>query len=149
MKITNVSSKSNELNSVLDKHFHGTINKARLKLISHFICALCKVQTVTFSKLANAFDSTSKAESSLRRIQRFISGFALDGDLIAKLVFSLLPKQEKYILSIDRTNWKFGELDINIFMLGVVYQGVAFPLLFTMLPKRGNSNSKERIDFHC
>ncbi len=25
-------------------------------------------------------------------------------------------------------------------------KGVAFPLLFTMLPKRGNSNSQERID---
>jgi len=31
-------------------------------------------------------------------------------------------------------------------MLGIVYQGVAFPLLFKMLPKRGNSNSQERID---
>ncbi len=33
-----------------------------------------------------------------------------------------------------------------IFMLGVVYEGVAFPLLFAMLPKRGNSSSKERIE---
>ena len=31
-------------------------------------------------------------------------------------------------------------------MLGVVYQGVAFPLLFKMLPKRGNSNTNERIE---
>ena len=31
-------------------------------------------------------------------------------------------------------------------MLGVVYKGVAFPLLFTMLNKRGNSNSQERIN---
>jgi hypothetical protein len=31
-------------------------------------------------------------------------------------------------------------------MLGIVYQGVAFPLLFTMLPKKGNSNSQERIE---
>jgi hypothetical protein len=31
-------------------------------------------------------------------------------------------------------------------MLGILYKGVAFPLLFTMLYKRGNSNSKERID---
>jgi transposase len=30
-------------------------------------------------------------------------------------------------------------------MLGVVYQGVAFPLLFSMLKKRANSNSQERI----
>jgi len=31
-------------------------------------------------------------------------------------------------------------------MLGVVYEGVAFPLLFTKLAKRGNSNSQERLD---
>ena len=31
-------------------------------------------------------------------------------------------------------------------MLGVVYKGVAFPLLFSMLDKRGNSNCQERID---
>ncbi len=126
MKKTNAYSKSTELNAVLSDFFQGTINKARLRLISHFICALCKVQTVTFSKLANGFDSTSKAESSLRRIQRFISGYTLDRDLIAKLVFGLLPKQEKYILSIDRTNWKFGELNIvtihpvNLFIFNVL-----------------------------
>ncbi len=31
-------------------------------------------------------------------------------------------------------------------MLGVVYKGVAFPLLFSMLDKRGNSNAEERIN---
>jgi len=31
-------------------------------------------------------------------------------------------------------------------MLGIVYKGVAFPLLFTTLNKQGNSNTKERID---
>ncbi len=64
---------------------------------------------------------------------------------IARLVFNLLPKQVKLILSIDRINWKFGQTNINIFMLGIVYKAVAFPLLFTMLGKR-NSNSEERID---
>lgn len=145
MKKANVSPKSIELFRVLDTQFGGKINKARLELIVLFISALCKVQTVTFSKLSAAFDASAKQESSLRRIQRFIAGFSLDRDLIARLIFSLLPAQKKYILSIDRTNWKFGEKDINIFMLGIVYQGVAFPLLFTMLPKRGNSNTQERI----
>ena len=118
---------------------------ARVKLISLFVCSLCKVQTVTFDKLANAFDTQAQSVSSLRRIQRFIADYALEGDVIARLVFALLPKRDKVKLIIDRTNWKFGNTDINIFMLGVVYQGVAFPLLFTMLDKRGNSNSGERI----
>ena len=130
MKKTNVCPKINELTSVLNAQFSGTFNLARVKLIALFICSLCKVQTVTFSKLANAFDCAADTSSSLRRIQRFIADFSLDGDLIAKLIFSLLPnKNDKLILSIDRTNWKFGQLDINIFMLGVVYNGVAFPLL--------------------
>ena len=146
MKKTNVITKNNELVSILNTHLQGKINLARLKLISHFIIALCKVQTVTFEKLANAFDTQSDASSSLRRIQRFIANYSLDSNLIARLVFNLLPFQGKLILSIDRTNWKFGQTNINIFMLGIVYKGVAFPLLFTMLDKRGNSNCKERID---
>jgi hypothetical protein len=146
MEKTNAFAKNTELTSVLNTHFKGKINLARVKLISLFICSLCKVQTVTFDKLANAFDTRTRSGSSLRRIQRFIAHYPLDSDLIARLVFSLLPKQDKLKLTIDRTNWKFGKTDINIFMLGVVYQGVAFPLLFTMLEKRGNSNSQERID---
>lgn len=147
MKKPNVSPKVNELTSVLKTQFPGTFNLARLKLIALLVCALCKVQTVTFSKLSNAFDSSADSASSLRRIQRFIANFHLDGNLIAKFIFNLLPnKKDKLILSIDRTNWKFGQLDINIFMLGIVYKGVAFPLLFTMLEKRGNSNTQERID---
>lgn len=146
MKKTNASAKSTELNSVLSSHFQGKINLARIKLISHFIIALCKVQTVTFEKLANAFETSVDNKSSLRRIQRFIADYTLDSDLIARLIFGLLPNKEGLILSIDRTNWKFGQTNINIFMLGVVYKGVAFPLLFTMLDKRGNSSSRERID---
>lgn len=146
MKKTNAVTKNSELTSILNTHLQGKINLARLKLISHFVIALCKVQTVTFEKLANAFDSQSDSDSSLRRIQRFMASYSLDSSLIARLVFSLLPAQDKLILSIDRTNWKFGQANINIFMLGIVYKGVAFPLLFTMLDKRGNSNSQERID---
>lgn len=146
MKKTNAVTKNSELTSVLNTHFKGSLNLARLKLISHVIIALCKVQTVSFEKLANAFDTKARSGSSLRRIQRFIANYSLDSDMVARLVFNLLPKQERFILSIDRTNWKFGQTNINIFMLGIVYKGVAFPLLFTMLDKRGNSNCRERID---
>lgn len=146
MKKINVESKSKEFISILNIHFQGKVNLSRLKLISMFIISLCKVQTVGFEKLANAFDSEALSSSSLRRIQRFIAHYILDSDLVARLIFGLLPKKENLKLSIDRTNWKFGKTDINIFMLGVTYKGVAFPLLFTMLAKRGNSNSQERID---
>ena len=120
------------------------INVARLKLMSLFICALCKVQTVNYERLALGFDTKVEKNSNLRRIQRFFASYILDHDLIAKLVFRLLPKQEKYELTMDRTNWKFGESNINILVIGIVYQGVAFPLLFKMMDKFGNSNTEER-----
>ena len=146
MKKTNILHENSDLISILNTHFEGLLNLARVKFISMFIIALCKVQTVNFDKLSQAFDTTAHASSSLRRIQRFIAKFSFDSDIVAKLIFSLLPSKERLILSIDRTNWKFGSIDINIFMLGIVFHGVAFPLMFAMLPKRGNSNSQERID---
>jgi hypothetical protein len=82
----------------------------------------------------------------LRRIQRFFAEFDLSHDLIARFLYKQLLGTGCRTLAIDRTNWQFGQTDINIFMLAVVHEGVAYPLMFTMLPKRGNSNSQERID---
>lgn len=105
---------------------------------------MCKLQTVSFVKLSQGFEGIASQESNLRRIQRFFAEFAIDNHLIARIVFSLLPTEPPYKLSLDRTNWKFGKTDINILMLSICYKGVALPILWTLLPKRGNSNSRER-----
>ncbi|WP_243456788.1 hypothetical protein [Polaribacter batillariae] len=97
MKKTHVTHKNSELSSILNSHFKGKLNLARVKLISYFVIALCKVQTVTFGKLANAFDTSADSSSSLRRIQRFIANYSLDANLIARLVFNLLPEHENLI----------------------------------------------------
>jgi hypothetical protein len=89
------------------------MNLACVKFFGLFISALCKVQTVCFEKLACGFDSNAKADSSLRRIQRFISEYSLDSDLIDKFIFSLLPHEPPYRLVLDRTNWKFGNFSIQ------------------------------------
>jgi hypothetical protein len=140
-----VECKSTQLISILSKFFVGTMNLARIKFLGLFLCALCKVQTVGLYKLAAAFETDAKSDSSLRRIQRFIASYTLDTDLIARLIFKLLPHNPPYRLAMDRTNWKFGETNINVLMLAVVYKGVAFPIMFSMLDKRGNSHTEERI----
>jgi hypothetical protein len=71
--------------------------------------------------------------------------YVLDTDLIAHLIFRMLPHQPPYRLAMDRTNWQFGETDINVLTLAVVYDGVAFPIMISMLDTRGNSNTQERI----
>jgi hypothetical protein len=110
------------------------------------ICALCQTQTVNFQRLSVCLDSKAKIDSNMRRIQRFFADFEIDFDVISRLLFKLLPEQPPFKLSMDRTNWKFGVVHINILMLSVVYKGVALPLMWTLLPKAGNSDTQERID---
>ena len=143
---TKTESKNSILLSTLTEIFGDKMNLARIKFFGLFICALCKVQTVCFEKLAASFDTDVGVDSSLRRIQRFMSDYLLDTNLIARLVFALLPNKPPYRLAMDRTNWKFGSSNINILVIAIVYQGVAFPIVFKMMPKFGNSSTRERID---
>ncbi|MDR1675020.1 MAG: hypothetical protein LBR86_00900, partial [Tannerella sp.] len=57
-----------KLISALNKNLDGKMNKAQIKFPGLFICALCKVQTVSFQKLASAFECAAQSDSSLRRI---------------------------------------------------------------------------------
>ena len=127
-------------------HEQSGWNLARVKFFVLFISVLCKVQTVGFEKLATAFDSKADTSSSLRRIQWFMAAYLLDTDLIFRLIFRLLPHKSPCRLAMARPNWKFGQQNINILVIAVVYHGVAFPLLFKLLPKFGNSNTRERIE---
>ena len=143
---TRDETKSSILFEALDTVLGENINKSRLKLIALFIIALNQVRTVRFENLAIAFDHSAKKDSSLRRIQRFMAKYDLQFDLIAKLVFALLPIKPPYRLSMDRTNWKFGSKNINILVLAVTYKGIAFPILFKVEPRAGNSSTQQRID---
>lgn len=71
---------------------------------------------------------------------------ALDSDLIARFVFALLPHKPPYTIAMDRTNWKFGDSNINALVIAIVYDGLAFPMLYKLMDKRGNSHTKERIE---
>lgn len=146
MKNTSLEGKDTELISVLQGHFKGQFNLARVKLICLFITALCKIKTINYDRLASGFDTNANKNSSYRRIQRFMKEFDFPMKIVSSLIFNLLPSKTDLVLVLDRTNWKFGSKNINILMLGVSYKNVAFPLMFKMLDKRGNSDTQERID---
>jgi hypothetical protein len=81
----------------------------------------------------------------LRRIQRFFADFTFSDQWLAHLIMQWLPKG-KLTLCLDRTNWRFGSVDINILALTAAYRGVGIPIFFCLLPKKGNSATLERID---
>jgi hypothetical protein len=58
----------------------------------------------------------------------------------------MLPHKPPFKLVMDRTSWKFGKTNINMLTLAIAYDGVAFPILISMLDKRGNSHTRERVE---
>lgn len=125
--------------------WHLPWHKARIKFMSSFVLALIQVTTVNWVRLANGLNGSADKQSNYRRIQRFFALFDVEYDVIAELIVTLLPHRKDWLITLDRTHWQFGQLQINILLVGIVFQGVAFPLYWMMLPKKGNSNTQERI----
>lgn len=138
--------KDKNLSTILQEQLGANINLARIKFIALLLEALCRMQSVSMPKLALAFGGDRTPASSQRRIERFIASYELPINIIAKLIVSLLPTKPPFTLSMDRTHWKSASTDMNVLMLAIYYQGVAFPVLFTMLPKAGNSSWMERVE---
>ena len=135
-------------NSELENIFQGQLkwDRRRIKFLAAFIITLIKVKTINLVEIAIGLNPYATKDSNYRRIQRFLANYAVDLDCISSLVVALLPLHKDFVLTLDRTNWKFGKTNINVLTLGIAYKGIAFPVMWKFLPKRGNSNTSERIE---
>ncbi len=154
MKVTTTlrdNGKVNQIVPIMQEHLGSVMNLARIKLLAFVLQALCVVQTVSLHKIASAMPTCVERDSNLRRLQRFLAGYALNLDLIAKVIFALLPVKTGLVLSLDRTNWKFGEVNINILMLGclalkkVDSQKVNKMIKFQSLPRQKRQAIREEV----
>jgi hypothetical protein len=136
--------KISELTRILKDNFNW--NKARLDCFVRMLLALFAVRTVNLSEIAVGFASSAEKDSRYKRIHRFFSQFSFNYPALAKWIFKLFVGEKKIYLTIDRTNWYWGKTKINIFMLGVAYEGVSIPLLWNLLNKAGNASAQEHID---
>lgn len=103
------SGKYTQLLLVFKAHFSSQLNLASTRLIYLFISALCKIKSVNFVKLSARVNTFVDASSRYRRIQQFIPLADLAIILVDKPIFSPLPEKDNLDLSMDRTNWKFGD----------------------------------------
>ena len=80
-------------------------------------------------------------------MQRFISEpGVIEFDSVAWFIMKLFGFLETdYYLTFDRTNWQWAKKNINILTLAVVYKGIAIPVYWLLLNKKGNSSTRERI----
>ena len=123
-----------------------TWNKARINFLAKFTVALIQVKTVSLVQISSVMSGRAQADSHYKRCQRFLRFFDLPFAQVAQLVIKLLGISGPFIISIDRTDWCLGDTALNILMLSVVWKGVAFPLLWTVLEKKGCSDTAERIE---
>lgn len=121
-------------------------NLARQKFIGQFVAALLKSRNVQFGEVAHHLNDAVKVASNETRIQDFFREAELDYFVLAQLLLSLLPRQGKLRLCLDRTEWDFGHCQVNILLVTVGQGAFHVPLYWELLDNRsGNSSAADRI----
>jgi hypothetical protein len=120
-------------------------NKARINFVAKFLVALIQVRSVNLAEVAGVFAGGALKGSHYKRIQRFLRSFELPYAAVAAFVLKLLDVPAPWALTLDRTDWYLGQTPLNILVLGVIYKGTAFPVLWAVLPQKGCSSTAARI----
>jgi hypothetical protein len=132
-----------QLTDVLAEHLPW--HRARLKFIARFTTALLQLTTTNLARLALALKATVKPASNYRRIQRFMADFRFDHEVFGRFLLGLLPQESGFVVCIDRTEWHVGQTPVNVLMIGVAYQGIAFPVVWETVSREGSSSAEDGI----
>jgi hypothetical protein len=139
--------KGNELLVILQKYLPKW-NLAHQKLVTLFVYAVLKIGLKSLLQIAGAFDSIAQASSSVRRIERFLNNFDFCISSFGNFMIGMMGFDKVTVtLLLDRTEWKYGQVWINIWMLSVSANGISIPFYWRVVNKKGVSNQQERIDF--
>lgn len=144
-----------QMSEVLGQYYHW--DPRRIPFLGNMISSIIRSRSVNMQKVAESIEGVAKMPSNYRRIQRVFKDQEFDMDMTARLLSTVLPENEKWVLAMDRTNWKLGQSNINLLVLAVAYNGMAIPLMWKFLTKeekiddktvtvgkRGNSDTAER-----
>ena len=122
------------------------LNKARRNFLAKFVVALLQVKTVNLTEIASAFAGRALPESSYKRIQRFLRLFELPSAAVALALLRQAGVASPFVVTLDRTEWQLGSVWLNVMVVGVAYRGVALPVLWTVLEKKGCTSSAEKLE---
>lgn len=136
---------SNALSEAVSKHID--LSRTRRETLAWLALLVMKHGTICVWRLAAYVATAARTDSVRRRFYRFFQFARLDGAMAARVVVDFLGLANKpWILAIDRTNWDFGKTTINILMISVMWNGMGIPLIWTLLPSAGNSNTATRTE---
>ncbi len=95
--------------------------------------------------IANAVETSVKPESSYKQIQRFLKSFRWRSSGFAQFQLELLGITGKLDLVIDRTEWKFGKVWINILTVSVWHHGAAIPVGWKVFSNKGVVSGRKHV----
>ena len=113
-------------------------------MIAAFLIAIIQQNTSNLARLAGVLDLKAKPESKYKRLKRFLKDAPLDYAIFAKLMLAIVKPTGKYILALDRTEWKYGKVWVNILTLSIVVGNTSIPLYWQTLNRKGNSTCGEK-----
>ena len=135
---------TNALSSLLSQH--TGLSASRRETLSWLVLLMLRQGSVCLWRLAAHVSTPAELASVQRRFYRFFQYVTLDGAITSRIVVALLGLEGKaWVLAMDRTNWDFGRNAINFLMISVEWNGIGIPLIWTFLPKTGNSSTADRI----
>lgn len=120
-------------------------HKKRQEFLISLLEGIIKSRSVLFSEIADKIDKDIQVNSIERRIQDFFKEVDFNYANLGRVLLSFIHHRQ-LLLSIDRTEWDFGKVQINILCVVVSVGKMGVPLYFEMLDnKSGNSNAEDRI----
>lgn len=110
--------------------------------MARFTSAVLAMTTTNLQRIAIALKAGVKTASNYRRIQRFLIEYDLDAVTLGRLLLHLLPQEPPYKVAVDRTEWHFGETAVNVLMIGIAHEGMAFPIAWSTLSGPGSTGAE-------
>ncbi len=125
---------------------HVALGKARLETLCLIVIGMVSARTVNLGHIAcERPGALVQIASTYRRLQRFFQHVRLGRDWTLPLVVELLGLEGSWHLALDRTQWSIGKREVNYLVLAVVTRRFRVPLIWSVLPGKGNSWTAARI----
>lgn len=119
-------------------------NRARIHCIVPLILGIIQLGTVNLTKIACTFPGEAQSDSCYKRLQRLFRYFTLDFDKVGQFI-AQLSGLERWKVTLDRTNWKFGIFNVNYLTLGIAHTKASFPLIWICLKKKEIQTLKKEL----
>jgi len=123
---------------------HVRLGKSRLETLCLLVVGLLGARTVNLGHIATTRGGTALPASTYRRLQRFFQHVRLDPDWAVPMLAAMIGA-DRWILALDRTNWKIGRAEVNFLVLAALTRRLRVPLFWVPLPHGGNSATGDRI----